>query len=101
MQLDLEIKDGYDLSEDNDDIAQFLNDVHDDNEIDSENLNSNEAEKISPETFLKSLITVRSFVQTNGASENIYRALAKLETMGITKKLSDSSNQTTINMFFK
>ena len=56
---------------------------------------------VRPETFLKSLNTVRSFVQTNGASENIYRALAELETMGITKKLSDSSNQTTINMFFK
>ena len=56
--------------------------------------------KGSPAKF-KNLNTVRSFVQTNGASENIYRALAELETMGITKKLSDSSNQTTINMFFQ
>ena len=51
------------------------------NEIDSEI--SNEFEKISPETFLKSLNTVRAFVQSNGAKDNIYRALAELEIMGI------------------
>jgi hypothetical protein len=39
-------------------------------------------------------------MQSNGAYENIYRALADLEIMGITKKLSDSKNQTTVNMFF-
>ena len=38
------------------------------------------------ELFLKSLNTVRSFVQSNGANENIYRALAHLEIMVITKR---------------
>ena len=50
---------------------------------------SNEFEKISPETFLKSLNTVRAFVQSNGAKDNIYRALAELEIMGISKKIDN------------
>ena len=101
LQLDLECRDGYDLTEEDDDIAQLLNDVSNSNtdEIDSEI--SNEFEKISPETFLKSLNTVRAFVQSNGAKDNIYRALAELEIMGISKKIDNSNNQTTITKFFK
>ena len=48
-----------------------------------------------------SLNTVRAFVQRNGAKDNIYRALAELEIMGISKKIDNSNNQTTITKFFK
>ena len=96
LQLDLDCREGYNLEDDNED----LNEILEQNSCDTCESDKPESEIISPESFLKVLNIVRSFTQTNGASENTYQALHELELIGITKRINDSTNQKAIEKYF-
>ena len=96
LQLDLDCREGYYLEDDNED----LNEILEKNSCDTCESDKPESEIISPESFLKVLNIVRSFTQTNGASENTYQALHELELIGITKRINDSTNQKAIEIYF-
>ena len=86
LQLDLDCREGYNLEDDNEDLNEILE------QISRDTCKSDKPEPkrdiISPESFLKVLNIVRSFTQTNGASENTYQALYELELMGFTYRIN-------------
>ena len=102
MQLDLEIRNRFnDFDEDVDIEALLDNDDITENELENHNDEKSQEDVVSPVEFLHHLSAIRNFVQTNGASDNVYAALSELEKLGLSKKIGESSKQSRITNFFK
>ena len=72
------------------------------NEIEIESVPETSNETVTTSEFLKHLSSVRTYIQSRGASENIHNSLHDLERIGIQDQIENSGKkQTKITTFFK
>ena len=83
-----------------DDFSDIIESIEN-HENDDQNTELETFPSVTANEFLQSLSTVRDFIQSNGANESLYKALADMEAFGVKKKLSDYTNQSKITTFFK